>query len=394
MPDGVDPDGGLGQVAGHRRVGHDDGDRGVARDVAVVEPERRGDGPGRQVVVHRHRVAVDGRRVAGGVGPAVEGDPPEHLPGGAVAVQVLVGVHADPVGRRHRAERRPPLGIGPDTRPPPGGRRPRAAIGRLPHRAEAQDVAAQAAGHGEHGRDDRATRPGQVTAAVDPGRVEAQRLLDRGDAALAHPHARRPGVGRQPVDVVERRARRRRRRPGRRRPSATAGRRISRRPIAERPMPESTDRCSKRSSLSGGPGRRAPRLGDAVGRVVAAGRLEQREPDVLVLLEADRDLLADVDLVGLAADDVGREVDASGPRPGPRWRSTYGGSKSGSHWCWLTVNADDRGPARHLGGRPRAAAAHRADRDRRVDERAGSRRSPGCAGARRHPTSRTTRWPG
>ena len=99
-----------------------------------------------------------------------------------------------------------------------------------------------------------------------------------------------------------------------------SGSTIRRRPIAERP-----DAGEHRPVLEavGGhrrPGRRALRLGDPVGRVVAAGRLEQREPHVLVLLEADLHLLADVDLVGLAADDVGREVDASGPRPAPRWR--------------------------------------------------------------------------
>ena len=65
---------------------------------------------------------------------------------------------------------------------------------------------AQPARHGEHRGDDGAARAGQVAAAVDPGRVDAQGLLDRGDAALAHAHADRARVGGEPVDVVEREA--------------------------------------------------------------------------------------------------------------------------------------------------------------------------------------------
>src|SRR5947209_15121787 len=89
--DGFDADGGLGEVGGDGRVRHDNGDGGVAGDVAVEQPERGGDRAGRHVVVHRHRVAVDGGRVAPRSGSAVDGDPAEELTGGAVAVEIVVG---------------------------------------------------------------------------------------------------------------------------------------------------------------------------------------------------------------------------------------------------------------------------------------------------------------
>ena len=111
---------------------------------------------------------------------------------------------------------------------------------------------------------------------------------------------------------------------------------MSRRPIAERPTPESTARCSKRSSPAGGRGVGRSRFGDPVDRVGRAGRLEQREPHVVVLLEAHRDLLADVHVVGVAADDVRGEVHA-GSSARATLAITYGGSKPGSHGCWFTV---------------------------------------------------------
>ena len=228
-------------------------------------------------------------------------------------------------------------------------------------------MTAQAAGHGEHGRDDRATRPGQVTATVGPGRVQAERLLDRRHAALAHAHGPRPGVGRQAVDVVELE-------PGVGH-GGQAGVHRQREGIPHQAPPDrrATDAREHGPVLEPvgrprGPGRRALRLGDALGRVVAAGRLEQREPDVLVLLEADLDLLADVDLVGLAADDVGREVDAR----------VLGQGHVGDRVRRFEVREplvlvdgeghDGRG-AGDLGGRPRPAAAHGADGDRGVDHR-------------------------
>ena len=62
-------------------------------------------------------------------------------------------------------------------------------------------------------------------------------------------------------------------------------------------------------AAGGRPHGRALRLGDPLRAVGPAGRLEQRNPDVLLLLEAHGHFLADVDLVGVAADDVRREPD-------------------------------------------------------------------------------------
>ena len=75
-------------------------------------------------------------------------------------------------------------------------------------------------------------------------------------------------------------------------------------------MPLRTARCSKRSSLERGAGERPHRFVDPVDRVELAGQLEEGQPDVLLLLEPDRDLLADLDVGRLAADDVRRQVDA------------------------------------------------------------------------------------
>jgi hypothetical protein len=57
-------------------------------------------------------------------------------------------------------------------------------------------------------------------------------------------------------------------------------------------------------------GHRPHRLADAVDRVVVTCGLEQRKPDVVLLLEAHLHPLADVDVVRVAPDHVGREVDA------------------------------------------------------------------------------------
>ena len=98
------------------------------------------------------------------------------------------------------------------------------------------------------------------------------------------------GVGRQPVDVVERRGRRRRRRPGRRRRSATAGRPSAGGRCRSGRCRRAPTRCSKRSSVE-----RRARRGQVAARATGfvgsrPGRREQREPHVVVLLEADRDL--------------------------------------------------------------------------------------------------------
>ena len=209
--------------------------------------------------------------------------------------------------------------------------------------------------------------PGQVAAAVDPGRLEAQGLLDGGHPALAHPHGGGPGVGRQAVDVVQGE-------PGvldrgeagvhgqrQRVPHQAPADGRAADPRQHGPVLEAVGR-------HGGPRRRPLRLGDGVGGIVPAGRLEEGEPHVLAGLEADLDLLADVDLVGLAADDVGGQVHGR----------VLGQHHVGDHVRRLEVRVPrvvvdgeaDHGPgAGHLGRRPGAAAADRADRRRWVDHR-------------------------
>ena len=102
--------------------------------------------------------------------------------------------------------------------------------------------------------------------------------------------------------------------------------------------------------------------------IVGPGRLEQGDPHVVVLLEADRDLLADVDVVGFAPHDVRRET----------YGRVLGERDVGDHIRRLEVREplprvdrvpDDCRAPRHFGRLRRAAPAHRADRDRRVHER-------------------------
>ena len=148
-----------------------------------------------------------------------------------------------------------------------------------------------------------------------------------------------------------------------------SGSTMSRRPSAERPTPESTARCSKRSVLTGAARRRAFGLGDQlVGRVGRAGRFEQRQPHVLVRLEPNRHLLADVDVVRVAADDVRREVHRRvvGERD---HRDRVRRLEAGQPLVLVDREADDgRAPGNHRRA-PRAAAARGADRHGRVHQR-------------------------
>ncbi len=258
---------------------------------------------------------------------------------------------------------------GPDTRPrPPAGRgEAERGVGRLPHRAEAQDVPAQAAGHGQHGRDHRPARSRQVAAAVDPRRVQPQRLLDRGDAALAHAHPAGPRIGGQPVDVVEREARVLDRgeagvdREGQRVHHQPAPDRRPAHPGQHRPVLEAVVAHRR-------PGRGAHRLAHPVDRVGLARRLEQRQPHVLVRLEADHHLLPDVHVPGLAPDDVGREAHRRvlGQRHDG---DDVGRLEPGQPPVAVDRERHDRAAARHDRGGPRPAAARRAHGHRRVDER-------------------------
>ena len=107
--DGLDAQRRVAQVLGPVAPGHDHRGRAVARDVAVVEAERRRDHARRDVVVHRHRVAVDRVRVQLGVAARVQRDPRELLARRAVLVEVALGEHRDPDRGRRRGEHEVPL---------------------------------------------------------------------------------------------------------------------------------------------------------------------------------------------------------------------------------------------------------------------------------------------
>ena len=92
--DRLDVHRGLLHVAGEVLARHDDRDRAVARHVAVVETERRGDRARVHVVVHRERFLVDRPRRARRVLARVQRDPAQRLLGGAEAVEVRGRLHA------------------------------------------------------------------------------------------------------------------------------------------------------------------------------------------------------------------------------------------------------------------------------------------------------------
>jgi hypothetical protein len=231
-------------------------------------------------------------------------------------VEIVIGVHRDPVGGRKRAVGRPPLHEAADptataaTDSTTGLTQAERGERRLPHGPEAQHVTAQAARHREHRRDYRTTGTGELATAVDPRRMQPQRVLDRGGAPLAHPHARGTRIGRQPVDVVERQ-------PGILH-GCEAGIDRERERVDQQPAPDrrTADTGEHRTVFEAvarrrGARRRPLRLTDEIdGVVVLARRLEQGQPYVVMLFEADRHLLADVDLVRLATDDVRREMHA------------------------------------------------------------------------------------
>ena len=238
-----------------------------------------------------------------------------------------------------------------------------------------------------------AARPGQVAAAVDPGRVDAQRLLDRGDAALAHAHA-----AAHPDRSTARRCRR-----ASSPASATAARqastasdeRVDHEAPAERGPADAAEDGPVLEALvaSGARGVGPHRFGDPVDRVDAPRQLEERA--------ARRPLAA-----RSGPRPPARCATSSGSQPTMfvvRWTRgssasatlamTYGGSKSGSQRWALTVKPTtvprpgDRGRLR------RPAPAVGADRARAGGPARRSRCTPGCGARRRRPRSRTTRWP-
>ena len=172
-------------------------------------------------------------------------------------------------------------------------------------------MAAQPGRDREHGGDDGAALPGRVARAVDPGRLELQRLGERADTAFGEtgrPHPAR--VGGQPVDVVEGE-------PGVR-DRGQAGvdgqpQRVDHQPAphARLPDPSQHDPFLKlrgRSPGAGGADVTVGRDGEGLVRPLGVG-LEQRDVDVAGLLEQHPDGHPDAHVGGRAADDVGSQPD-------------------------------------------------------------------------------------
>ncbi len=186
------------------------------------------------------------------------------------------------------------------------------------------------------------------------------------DSPLAHPEPDGAGVGREPVDVLEFQAGigngceagvdRQRERIHHQAPSEPR----APDPRQDAPVLEAlfVDRRARA---------RADRLSDPVDRVDRTGRLEQRDPDVLLVLEADRDLLSDPDVARFTPDDVGGEVDAAilgQCHVGHRVRRR----EVRQPRLHVDRAPDHRGPAGHRGRFRRAACAVRTDGHRRVDQ--------------------------
>ena len=227
---------------------------------------------------------------------------------------------------------------------------------------------AQTARDGEHRGDHRATRAREIATTVDPRGLDPQRFLDGGDTTFAHAHSGAARIRRQTVDVGDGEA-------GIGNCGETSvdreRQRIDHQATPERGTSDTGEhtRCSKRSLLTGGRGVGRCRCADAIDSIGGAGRLEQREPDVLLLLEAHRHFLTDADDVRVATDDVRRES----------YAGVFGECHDRDHIRWfeagkplvLVHRESDDGAATGDDRRcPRPTAARRTDRNRRMDERA------------------------
>ena len=223
--------------------------------------------------------------------------------------------------------------------PPPGVRQ--LGVRRLPDRAEAHDVAAQPEATASMAAMSEPAAPGVSGAPLcHVGRIPSDGL-DGGDSPFGVAAVGRPGgIGRETVDVVQRQsgvgtassiastlsdsgghhqlpAQTRHADPGHRDagPRTCPSRAIGR-----------TDRMRSRSSRSSG---------SAAGG--STGRFEQREPDVLDLLEDDPDGHAHVHIVGVAPDDVGGQPDPGVLVDGDHRHRVTGAACRGATDCWEFV---------------------------------------------------------
>ena len=233
-------------------------------------------------------------------------------------------------------------------------------------------MAAEAGGNGEHGGDDRTTLTREVPASVDPRGVKTERLLHCGDAPLAHAHARRARIRRQAVDVTELQ-------PGIGHCLETGidghGKRIDHEPPADGRAPHTRENGTVLESLALQRRTRDRSFGrgNGIGDVRSTRRLEQRQPDVLVLLEADDDVLPDMDVGRITAHDGGGETDTGVLGEGHD-RDGIGRLEGGVPEVMVHREADDRAPAGDDRRLPCGAPAGRADRHRRMDQ-GGARRA-------------------
>ena len=226
--------------------------------------------------------------------------------------------------------------------------------------------------HGQHGGDQRAALAGNVPAAVDPGGMQPQGLLHRRDAPFAHAHARRARVRRQAVDVTELQ------------PGVGHGlqagidrqrERVDHEPPADGRAPHAAEHgpVLEAIGVQRRPGHRSLRRSDRIGDVRSTGRLEEWQPHVLALLEADHDLLPDVHVAGITAHDGGGEPDRRVLGDGHDG-DDVGRVEGGMPAMLVHRVADDRAPAGDDRRLPLRAPAVRADRDRGMDE-GGARRA-------------------